>query len=148
MEVEMTHGKNNIAAGLLFMASFMLFGFVLIYLRDFAPGKEQWIADYSVGKHFESRLAHVHGNLFAFLNIVVGYLLLRLPFQERTAKCVSWLSLAGMLMPVGILAELLFGGPPAFVLIGAASMIASVTWLGIAVARLRLTSTAGSEATR
>lgn len=35
------HGKSNIVAGLLFMAGFMVFGFVLIYLRDFAPGKER-----------------------------------------------------------------------------------------------------------
>jgi hypothetical protein len=68
----MKHGKFNISAGLLFMAGFMVFGFVLIYLRDFAPDKAQWVADYAVGKHFESRLAHVHGNLFAFLNIVSG----------------------------------------------------------------------------
>jgi hypothetical protein len=47
----MQHGKTNISAGLLFMAGFMVFGFVLIYLRDFAPGKEQWITDYAVGKH-------------------------------------------------------------------------------------------------
>ena len=46
------HGKNNIAAGFLFLAGFMLYGFVLIYLRDFAPGKEAWIAQYSMGKHF------------------------------------------------------------------------------------------------
>jgi len=85
----MTRGKYNISAGLLFMAGFMLFGFILIYLRDFAPGKEQWIAEYSTGKHFESRLAHVHGNLFAFLNIMVGYPLLRLPLQESTSKWVS-----------------------------------------------------------
>lgn len=135
----MTRGKNNISAGLLFMAGFMIFGFVLIYLRDFAPGKEQWIAEYSIGKHFESRLAHVHGNLFAFLNIMVGYLLLRLPLQEMTSKWVSWLALTGMLMPVGILAELLLGAPPLFVLVGAASMIAAVTWLGIAVAKLKNT---------
>lgn len=50
----MTYGRSNIAAGLLFMAGFMAFGFVLIYLRDFAPDREQWIADYAVGKHFES----------------------------------------------------------------------------------------------
>ncbi len=144
----MSHGKINISAGLLFMAGFMLFGFVLIYLRDFAPGKEQWIAEYTIGRHFESRLAHVHGNLFAFLNIVLGYLLLRLPLQEHTAKWVSWLSLAGMLMPVGILAEVLLGAPPLFVLLGAMSMIASVSWLGIAVARLRLASAPRSEALR
>jgi hypothetical protein len=134
----MKYGKSNISAGLLFMAGFMVFGFVLIYLRDFAPGKAQWIADYAVGKHFESRLAHVHGNLFAFLNIVVGYLLLRLPLHNSTSKWVSWLALAGMLMPVGILAEVGLGAPPLFVLIGAASMVASVTWFGIAVSRLKV----------
>jgi hypothetical protein len=131
-------GKLNISAGLLFMAGFMVHGFVLIYLRDFAPGKEQWIADYSVGKHFESRLAHVHGNLFAFINIVVGYLLLRLPLREATAKWVSWLALAGMLMPVGILAEVLAGAPPLFVLLGGVSMVAALLLMGVAVARLRL----------
>ena len=123
------------------MAAFMLFGFILIYLRDFAPGKEQWIAEYSTGKHFESRLAHVHGNLFAFLNIVIGFLLLRLPFQKLTNKWISLLALAGMLMPVGILAEILLGASPIFVLVGAMSMIASVAWLGIAVARLNMSKT-------
>jgi hypothetical protein len=29
--------KLNISAGLLFMAGFMLYGFVPVYLRDFAP---------------------------------------------------------------------------------------------------------------
>jgi hypothetical protein len=91
-----------------------------------------------VGKHFESRLAHVHGNLFAFINIVVGYLLLRLPLREATAKWVSWLALAGMLMPVGILAEVLAGAPPLFVLLGGASMVAALLLMGVAVARLRL----------
>lgn len=133
----MKHGRINISAGLLFMAGFMVFGFVLIYLRDFAPDKAQWIADYAVGKHFESRLAHVHGNLFAFLNIVVGYLLLQLPLHNSTSKWVSWLALAGMLMPVGILAEVVLGAPPLFVLIGATSMVASVTWLGAAVAQMK-----------
>lgn len=123
------------------MTAFMLFGFILIYLRGFAPGKEQWIAEYSTGKHFESRLAHVHGNLFAFLNIVIGYLLLRLPFQKLTTKWISLLALAGMLMPVGILAEILLGASPIFVLVGAMSMIASVAWLGIAVARLNMLKT-------
>jgi len=119
------------------MAAFMVLGFVLIYLRDFAPGKEQWIAEYAVGKHFESRLAHVHGNLFAFLNIVVGYLALRLPFHKATSKWVSRLALGGMLMPVGILAEVLLGAPPVFVLVGGISMVVAVAWLGAAVARMK-----------
>lgn len=130
-------GKKNLAAGFLFLAAFMVYGFVLIYLRDFAPGKEAWIADYAVGKHFESRLAHVHGNLFAFINIVVGYLLLRLPIGVISARWISWLALAGMLMPLGILSEIVFGLPPALVLIGGIAMVASTTWFGIVAIRMK-----------
>ena len=131
-------GKKNIAAGFLFLAAFMVYGFVLIYLRDFAPGKEAWIAEYSMGKHFEARLAHVHGNLFAFINIVVGYLLLRLPVGATAAKGISWLTLAGMLMPLGILTEVLFGVPPLLVIVGGVSMIAAMVWFGMAAIKLRL----------
>lgn len=136
-------GKKNIAAGFLFLAAFMVYGFVLIYLRDFAPGKEAWIADYAVGKHFESRLAHVHGNLFAFINIVVGYLLLRLPVGTTSAKAISWLTLAGMLMPLGIFSEVVFGLPPALVLVGSISMVAAMIWFGVAATRLRLDGDGG-----
>jgi len=59
----------------------MVCGFVVIYLRDFAPNAEEWANSYSIGKHFEARLVHVHGNLFAFLNIVMGFLLLH--FKDR-----------------------------------------------------------------
>jgi len=131
-------GKKNIAAGFLFLAAFMVYGFVLIYLRDFAPGKEAWIAGYSVGKHFESRLAHVHGNLFAFINIVVGYLLLRLPVGAFAAKGISGLTLAGMLMPLGILTEVLFGVPPLLVIVGGVSMVAAMVWFGVVAIKLRL----------
>lgn len=136
-------GKKNIAAGFLFLAGFMIYGFILIYLRDFAPGKEAWIADYAVGKHFESRLAHVHGNLFAFINVVVGYLLLRLPFGIFSAKWISWLALAGMLMPLGILSEVIFGLPPLLVLVGGVAMVAAMVWLGVAAIRLRLAAVGG-----
>ena len=64
----------------------MAYGFLLIYLRDFAPGKEEWINSYSIGKHFESRLAHVHGNLFAILNILICYLFL--PFKQTPQERV------------------------------------------------------------
>jgi len=132
------NGKINIAAGLWFLAGFMVYGFALIYLRDFAPGKEQWVADYAVGKHFESRLAHVHGNLFALLNVLVGYLLLRLPVAGASGRWISTLALAGMLMPLGILSEVLFGLPPLLVIVGGVSMVISMAWLGFAVLRLRL----------
>lgn len=130
-------GKINITSGFLFLAGFMVYGFVLIFLRDFAPGKEQWIADYAIGKHFESRLAHVHGNLFAFINIVVGYLLLRLPIAPGSAKWISWLTLAGMLMPLGILSEVVFGLPPLLVLVGGLAMVLAMLWFGVAALKLR-----------
>ena len=52
-------GKWNIGVGLWVMAAFMIYGFILIYLRDFAPGKEAWIAAYNVSPHFEARLGPI-----------------------------------------------------------------------------------------
>jgi hypothetical protein len=52
-------GKKNIVVGLFAMAGFMAYGFLLIYLRDFAPNATEWAASYGNGKHFEARLAHV-----------------------------------------------------------------------------------------
>ncbi len=132
------YGKNNIAIGFLTMGLFMAYGFLLIYLRDFAPGKEAWIKSYGLGKHFETRLAHVHGNLFAFLNIVIGYLLIHFRNRLNNVKAISWLALVGLIMPLGILAEVYLGLPPIFVLIGAIAMTASVIWLGIAFLKLKL----------
>ncbi len=134
------NGKNNISIGFLTMGAFMAYGFLLIYLRDFAPGKEEWVNSYSVGKHFESRLAHVHGNLFAFLNILIGYLLLHFQSRLTSTKIISWLALTGLLMPIGILAEVYFGAPPVFVLIGAIAMTASVVWLGISFFKMKINS--------
>jgi len=131
------NGKNNIAIGFLTMGFFMAYGFLLIYLRDFAPDKEAWVSSYSVGKHFESRLAHVHGNLFAFLNILIGYLLMRFQLQLSNTKTISWLALTGLLMPIGILSEVYFGLPPVLVLIGAIAMTTSVLWLGFSFLRLK-----------
>ncbi len=131
------NGKNNIAIGFLTMGFFMFYGFLLIYLRDFAPDKEAWVNSYSIGKHFESRLAHVHGNLFAFLNILIGYLLMRFESQLSNVKTISWLALTGLLMPIGILSEVYFGLPPALVLVGAIAMTASVIWMGVSFLRIK-----------
>ncbi len=131
------HGKNNIAIGFLVMGAFMLYGFLLIYLRDFAPDKQAWVDSYSSGKHFEARLAHVHGNLFAFLNVVVGYLLLHFRERLRHVAAISWLAITGLLMPMGILAEVYLGAPPVFVLVGAFAMTTSVFWLGVSFFKLK-----------
>lgn len=129
-------GKWNIGIGLLVMSGFMLYGFYLIYARDFAPDKEAWIAGYTVHPHFEARLTHVHGNLFAFLNIVFGYLLLKLPISSKSAQWISILALSGLLMPIGILAEIYLGMPPYLVFIGALSIITAAITLGIKVLQL------------
>lgn len=126
-------GKKNIIAGLFAMTGFMLFGFMLIYLRDLAPNAAEWAASYGSGRHFEARLAHVHGNLFAFLNILIGYLLFRLDLTQRQKSIVSWTGVVGLLMPIGIVMELLLGVPPIFVLIGALSMTVSIFLLGVFV---------------
>ena len=126
-------GKKNIVIGLFIMAGFMLYGFLLIYLRDFAPNAAQWAAAYGNGKHFEARLAHVHGNLFGFLNILIGYLLFRLDLTAKQKTLVSWTGITGLLMPIGIVMELLLKAPPYFVLVGAVSMTASVFLLGVFV---------------
>ncbi|HNL55752.1 MAG TPA: hypothetical protein PKI36_15185 [Turneriella sp.] len=126
-------GKKNIVIGLFIMAGFMLYGFLLIYLRDFAPNAAEWAAAYGNGKHFEARLAHVHGNLFGFLNILIGYLLFRLDLTAKQKALVSWTGIAGLLMPIGIVMELLLKAPPYFVLVGAVSMTASVFLLGVFV---------------
>jgi hypothetical protein len=130
-------GKKNIAIGFLTMGFFMLYGFLLIYLRDFAPNKLDWVNSYSTGKHFESRLAHVHGNLFSVLNILIGFLLIQFSKRLNKSDTISWLALGGLLMPLGILSEVYFGLPPVLVLVGAISMTASVIWLGVAFFTLK-----------
>ncbi|MCB9668294.1 MAG: hypothetical protein H6734_02370 [Alphaproteobacteria bacterium] len=127
-------GRINLAVGLLGIAAFMVFGFILIFLRDFAPGHEQWAADYGIGKHFEARLAHVHGALFSVLNLVIGVVLPQLG-GARTRSGIAALTLAGLLMPAGILAEVLFGAPPVFVLLGGVSILVAFVWAGVEALR-------------
>ncbi len=128
----MEQGRYNIAAGLAMLGFFMAYGFFLIYMRDFHPNKAQWIAEYAVGKHFESRLAHVHGNLLALLNVLLGFIFLKLQGGVQQRKVAAWMGIVGLLMPLGILGEVYFNMSPIFVLIGAASMLGSVVlaaWL-------------------
>ncbi len=130
-------GKNNISIGLFTMAFFMGYGFLLVYLRDFGPNAKEWAEAYPIGKHFESRLAHVHGNLFAFLNIVIGYLLIQFSDKLKNVNLISTLGLIGLLMPLGILGEVYLGLPPIFVLLGAIAMTASVIILGISFFKIK-----------
>ena len=51
---------------------------------------------------------------------------------------ISWLALTGLLMPIGILAEVYFAAPPVFVLIGAISITTSVVWLDISFYKMKI----------
>jgi hypothetical protein len=132
-------GKWNIGVGLSVLSMFMMYGFLLIYLRDFHPDKDAWIAASHIGDHFEARLAHVHGNLFSIINIIFGYLILTLPIAPTYAKWVSRLALAGLLMPLGIFAELYLGLPYYLVLVGAISIILATILLAIGVMKMHTT---------
>jgi hypothetical protein len=63
--------------------------------------------------------------------------LLHFKGKLHAVKPISWLALIGILMPLGILAELYLGMSPIFVLIGAVSMTTSVVWMGIAFFNLK-----------
>ncbi len=130
-------GRKNLALGLAALALFMAAGFFLGYMHDLSPGKENWISQYASGTHFEIRLAHVHGSLFGLINALLGLVLMKLPFPRTQARAISWLALAGLLMPIGILAHALLGIPPVLVLLGGLSMIAACLWAGWAAWRLQ-----------
>ncbi len=127
----MANGRYNVAIGLLGLAWFMVLGFVLIYARDVAPGRAQWITEAASGKHFETTLAHVHGALFSTLNIAIGLTLARTSAADTQRRIIAWLALGGLLMPIGILAEVIFGLPPVLVIVGALSIMTALLWLGI-----------------
>lgn len=132
----MKSGRYNVGVGLLVMAAFMAYGFLLIYLRDLAPDKEAWAASYATGKHFEARLAHVHGALFSLLNLALGFVLARLgSASDRARSVAAGLGLAGLLMPVGILSEVYLGLPPVLVLLGAAAMTGAAVLGGVLTLR-------------
>lgn len=123
-------GRKNVAWGFVFLALFMAAGFFLGYMHDISAQREQWIAQYATGTHFEIRLAHAHGALFGLINVAAGLALLALPVPSNRALWISRLALTGLLMPIGILLHVLFGVPPVLVFLGGAAMIVAALWLG------------------
>ncbi|HET6203045.1 MAG TPA: hypothetical protein VFI25_09625 [Planctomycetota bacterium] len=130
---ESSDGRRNVVVGFAALLGFLLYGFFLLYQRDFSAARREWIAGFAEGEAFESRLAHAHGNLLAILNVLVGLFLERLGRSTRATRAASWCALAGLGMPVGIAAEAHLGAPPILVLAGGAAMAVSVAiCLGLA----------------
>ena len=48
-----------------------------------------WANSYSIGKHFESRLVNVYGNLFAVLNIIIWFLLIQFSKRQTQSGIIS-----------------------------------------------------------
>src|SRR5512138_727034 len=130
-------GRKNLALGLLFLGLFMAAGFGLGYMHDLAPGKEAWIAQYADGTHFEIRMAHAHGGLFGVVNVAIGLVLMKLAIPAGQARAISWLALAGLLMPIGIVLHALAGVPPVLVLAGGLALIVATLWTSWAAFRVR-----------
>jgi hypothetical protein len=131
----MATGRYNIAVGFLMMAAFMLLGFGLIYMHDLASGRAEWIAQYGSGDHFEVRLAHVHGTLFALMNVAIGFVLSRAEGHQGRRRALAALGITGMLMPIGIASEVALGLPPVLVIVGAVAMTIATGWAGVIALR-------------
>ena len=77
------------------------------------------------------------GFLTMGLFMAYGFLLLYFKDRLNNVKLISWLALIGIIMPVGILAEVYLGAPPFLVLLGAISIVASVVILNINFFKLK-----------
>ncbi len=119
------------------MGLFLAYGFLVIYLLYFASGKNGWLKLYLIGKHFETRMALFYGNLFTFLNMLIGYLPLHFRDKLQNAKAMYWLAFNGLLMPIGIFTAVYFGLLVALALIVKIVMTASMIWLGVAFLKIK-----------
>ena len=73
----------------------------------------------------------------ALLNIVFGFLLMKLQLKDNLAKWASWLALAGLLMPLGILGEVYLGLSYYLVLVGGLSIFLATVLLGVVVVQMK-----------
>lgn len=65
------------------------------------------------------------------MNVVVGLLLPHMPGSVRQRTAIGGLTLAGMLMTLGILAEVVVGLPPILVIAGGVSILVGTLLAGI-----------------
>lgn len=126
-------GKKNIVFGLFYLVLTLALG---MYLSNrLGAGDPEWLA----GKvRAVLRAGHGHGNLEALLNIVLGYLLVRLAIQPSLAKAASILLIVGALFHSGMLYLAGLGVQQAAMLtpVGAVSLLLAVLLIGVGVLRL------------
>lgn len=123
----------SISAILSFLVVLLAFGVLCIFLRDLAPGKAQRSTGNALSKRLESRLTHIPRTPSTLTHLVVGFLHRRLSLRADSRRQTSGLVLAGMLLSLGLGAEILIGVPPLFVLICGVSPMLVVEWPAVTV---------------
>lgn len=125
-------GKKNMVFGLFYLTLTLALG---MYLSNrLGTGDPEWLQSQA---RAILRSAHAHGNLEAVLNIVLGYLLVRLGFEMWIARAVSILLIIGAVFHSGMLYLGGLGLVAAAKLtpIGAFSLLLAVLLAGIGVWR-------------
>ncbi len=130
----MKKGKLSIVIGIVGLLLFMLSGYLLVYMNDFAAG--QALKESLGEKGYElTVIAHAHGNLFALMNIIIGILLNKFDVETGACRGIAVLGLLGFLMPLGILGKVFLNLPPIIIFFGEISMIGAFAWLLVKILR-------------
>lgn len=126
-------GKKNMVFGFFYFVLTMGLGMYLA--RKMVSGPE-WAAS---SQHKVLHAAHVHGNVEALLNVIIGYLLCRLSLASWIAKAASVILIIGAVFHSGMLylSGLGVGFASNFVPVGAIALVLSMLLMGIGVLKLR-----------
>lgn len=124
-------GKKNMVFGFFYFVCTLGLGMYLA--QKMGSGGPLWA---SSKVHHVLATAHVHGNMEALLNIVVGYLLLRLPIKVAIGNAVSGLLIAGAVLHSGMfyITGLGLDGMTILAPAGAAFIVLAMALMGIGVA--------------
>lgn len=89
-------GKRNMKFGFLYLALTMFLG---LYLADEAG---EFNSIWAETRHTFLSNAYMQGNIDAVLNIIAGFLMIRLPFVSWLARLISGLMITGAAMHSGM----------------------------------------------
>lgn len=122
-------GKKNMVFGFFYFVLTMGLGMYLALKAG--SSHEQTV----ITQHEMLHMAHVHGNVEALLNVILGYLICRLALNSGIAKAVSVLLLIGMVFHSGMLylGGLGVGFAAFLVPVGTVALMVSMLLIGIGV---------------
>ena len=104
-------GQRNIKIGLILL---VLAGFFAFYLGFSIPNHmSNGIYGMDMAR-ITIKAGHTHGMLIGLCNLIVGLLLLTQTFSPMSGKIASWLGIASVLLPIGLILRGLTGGALTF----------------------------------